>query len=162
MDTFGPLSLALLVMIIGLAGTMLPLIPGLPVILVAGIAYFWLVTGWTTWAVAATVIMTILLIGGFALDYTLAPVAARQGGASCSTTLLAGIAGLVGFFVLPLLGAILLPIAVVLVIEYLRERDLRRAGKAAGAYIVGWLASNGLKFLTGLVMIAVFWVAATH
>jgi len=162
MNATGPLTLALLIMIVGLAGTMLPLIPGLPIILATAIAYFWLVTGWTAWTIAATVVITLLFVAGLALDYIIAPAAARQGGASCSTTLLAGVAGIIGFFVLPLIGAILLPIAVVLVIEYLRERDARRAGKAAGAYLVGWVASNGLKLLTGVVMIAAFWFAATR
>ena len=162
MSLFSPLSLALLVMVVGLAGTMLPLIPGLPVILATAVAYFWLVTGWTPWTIFATVVITLLFVAGLVLDYVIAPTAARQGGASCSTTLLAGIAGIVGFFVLPLIGAILLPIGVVLVIEYLRERDARRAGKAAGAYLVGWVASNGLKFLTGIAMIAAFWLAAAR
>lgn len=157
---FSPFGLTIIGMLIGLAGTLLPVLPGLIIIVACASLYYTFVAGWTASAVAVIVVMAALFLGSIAVEYLLAPVGARQAGASWWASILAGLAGIIGFFILPFIGALLLPLAVVLIVEYLIVRDLQHAGRATRAYLIGWLVSSGLKFLAGLLMIAAFWLQA--
>ena len=157
-----PVDFALLGMVLGLLGTLVPLVPGLPIIVLCAVAYYALVTGWTVTATLVVGMMVLLMLVGMTAEWWLAPAGARRGGASCLSTALAGLSAIVGFFVLPVIGAILLPVLVVLAVEWLRARDLRRAGRAATAYFMGWLAASGVELVAGLLMIALFWWAAAR
>ncbi|MFN8473575.1 MAG: DUF456 domain-containing protein [Anaerolineae bacterium] len=152
-------QLAILAMSVSLIVGLLPVIPTTPLILLVAILYY-VAVGWTWGAVAVVIILAVLTIISATAELWLAPAGARQGGASWKTTVLVTIASIIGFFVLPLIGALLLPIGLILVLEFLRVRDLRRATKAAGAWFVGWILSNGLELIAGLAMIALFWLHA--
>ncbi len=160
--TSGPLLLTLIGMILGLLGTFLPILPGLPIIVLCAALYYTFVTGWSAAPIAIVVVMSLLALAAMSTHYWLGPARTVQSGASRSTSILAALAGIIGLFVLPLVGAILLPLAVVLVIEYLRVRDVAHAWRATWAYFVGWLMSTGLQVLAGLLMIALFWVEAAY
>ncbi len=152
-------QLAILAMVLSLIVGLLPVIPTTPLILIVAVVYYFAV-GWTWGAALVIVILAVLTAVSSTAELWLAPAGARQGGASWKTTLVVTIASIVGFFVLPLVGAILLPVGLVLVLEWLRVRDIRRATKAAGAWFVGWLLSNGLELVAGLAMIVIFWFHA--
>ncbi len=152
-------QLAILAMAVSLIVGLLPVIPTTPLILVVAVVYYFAV-GWTWGAALVILILAALTAVSSTAELWLAPAGARKGGASWQTTALVTIVSIIGFFVLPLIGAILLPIGVVLVLEFLRLRSLRRAATAAGAWFVGWLLSNGLELVAGLVMIAIFWLHA--
>jgi uncharacterized protein YqgC (DUF456 family) len=148
-------ALAGLIIVIGLAGVVVPFLPGLP--LVWGGVLLWALgrhdaTGWATLAVA-----TALLVAGTVAKYLLPGRRLREAGVPNSTLVLGGVLGVVGFFVVPVIGAVL---GFVLGV-YLAERA--RVGAAAGASTrralaaVGWSAA--IEFLAGL-LIAGTWVAA--
>src|SRR4051794_19935309 len=115
-STSWPLFLTLIGMLVGLAGTFLPFIPGLPIIVVCAVLYYALVTGWSGPAIVVVVAMTIMTAVAMSTHLWLGPAGARQQGASGWTSFIAAVAGIIGLFVIPGIGAILLPIAVVLVI----------------------------------------------
>ena len=150
-------TLAGLIMLIGLVGVVVPFLPGLA--LVWGGVLLWAVLrhdnlGWATLAVA-----TVLFAVGTIAKYLLPGRKLRDAGVPWSTLLLGGALGVVGFFVVPVIGAVL---GFVLGI-YLAER--LRLGRSGSAWpstrstlaAVGW--SIAIELLAGL-LIAATWVAA--
>jgi uncharacterized protein len=148
-------ALAGLIIAIGLAGVVVPFLPGLP--LVWGGVLLWALgrhdgVGWVTLAVA-----TLLLVAGTVAKYLIPGRRLREAGVPNSTLLAGGVLGVVGFFVVPVVGLVL---GFVLGV-YLAERV--RNGAAAGASTrralaaVGW--STALELLAGL-LIAATWAAA--
>lgn len=92
-----------LVMVVGLVGVVVPVLPGTALILVAGVAWAALVTdgGAGPWAVVA--VMAVLFLVGAVLKYAL-PGRRMSGHLPRSTLLLAGAGALVGLVLLPPLG----------------------------------------------------------
>lgn len=111
-----------LLMLVGLAGVLLPLLPGTALILAAGIGWATLVvdTGSTRWVVIA--VMAALFLTGLVLKYALP--GRHLAGSLPRRTLLLGAAGAVlGFFLLPPLGLLLGGVAGVYLAEAQRNRS---------------------------------------
>jgi uncharacterized protein YqgC (DUF456 family) len=150
--------LGLAAIVLGIAGVVLPLLPGMP-LLFGG---FWLLA-WSDGFVRVGE-WTIVLLGALALlawgiDYVAATLGVKRVGASGKAVVGAAIgtvlglaAGLVGVIVGPVLGAI--------AGEWLARRDsvqASRAGLAAGiSFLLGIVAKIGIAF-TMLGIFAVAW-----
>lgn len=133
-----------LAVVVGLVGIVVPVLPGS--VLIIGALCVWAVTvgsttGWTVFAVA-----TVLVAAGAVVKF-LVPGRRLQNAGVPSSTLWAGAAlGIVGFFVVPVLGLFL---GFVLGV-YLAE--LRRlGGEQAWPATVGALRAVGLSILIELV-----------
>lgn len=146
-----------LVMLIGLAGVVLPVLPGLALIWAAALAYG-LLAGWGASGPWLFALITLFgLIGGLA-DIWATGAGARLGGASL-TSILAGVAlGLIGLLIGGPLAALAGLLGGILLVEYRRVRDWRAAAQAAGGTAAGCGLSFGVQFLFGLLMIGA-WVA---
>ena len=95
-----------LVMVVGLVGVVVPVLPGTALVLAAGLAWAVLVVdgGTGRWVVVG--VMAVLFVGGLVLKYALP--GRRLSGELPRSTLLATAAGAaVGFVVLPPLGLLL-------------------------------------------------------
>jgi uncharacterized protein YqgC (DUF456 family) len=149
-------SAVLVVMIIGIAGALIPGLPGPLLVWLAALVYN-LLRGFTLTSSIVAAVMTLLTIAGSTTELWLSGAGARRGGASGCAVFLALIAGLVGLVFFSVVGAILLPVLTVLVVELLRVRDPRRALRAGGGYFVGWLISTGVELTAVLLMIGL-WV----
>jgi uncharacterized protein YqgC (DUF456 family) len=66
------------------------------------------------------------------------------------------LAGLVGFVVFNLPGAIIGAILGVLLTEIVRVGDWRQALKAGSGWVVGWILSTVVQLGIGLIMVAIF------
>lgn len=108
---------------IGLVGILIPMLPG--TLLVLGVAIGWavVVNETTGWVVLGVVVA--LLGAGLLLKYAVPGRHLQRSGVPNSTLLLGGVAGIVGFFVVPVVG---LPLGFVLGV-YLAE--MRRVGETA-------------------------------
>jgi uncharacterized protein len=148
-------TVVLVVMVIGIAGALLPAVPGAVIVWLAVLVYD-LIRGFTPTNIAVLVIMTVLTLLASTSDIWLSGASARRGGASGCAVALAVVAGIVGLIFLNIIGAILLPVITVLVVELVRMRDVRRALQAGGSYFVGWLLSSGVELLAVLIMIALW------
>jgi len=98
------LSVAVALMIfVGFVGIVVPVLPGL--LLVWGAVVLWasMVQGTTGWVVLG--ITTTLAVTGFLLQYLVPSRRMREAGVTTSTTLAAAALALVGFFVIPVVGA---------------------------------------------------------
>lgn len=145
------------VMAIGLTGVILPFLPGLPIIWGGALLYGVLTglggVGWT--AMAA---ITVLAAMGVAASIVLPDRAGAAAGASRSTRLFAGVLGLVGFFVIPVIGFPLGACAGVLIAQYRRTADFDGAVRSTVAVLKGFGAGLIAELAAGLAMVLV-WVA---
>ncbi len=152
----------MIAMLIGLAGTVLPALPGVGLIWAAVLIYA-LAEGFADLTPVAFAVITLLAALGIASDFLLTQAGSRAAGASWRA-LAAGIAlGALGFLFGLFVGGIgAVPTAIIgmllgiFIVEYRRRRDWAAALKAGGGWLAGCLASRGLQFLLGLVMIAIF------
>jgi len=148
------LSLALLVMSVGLLGSVLPVLPGVPVVLGAALAHklYFGANGASGWVLLLLAFLTILALG---LDYLATSVGARKMGASWRGMLGAILGGVVGlFFSIP--GILLGPFVGAFLLELLGGYEFRRAARAGAGATVGLLAGALGKFVLCVVMITLF------
>ena len=155
--------LAVVLVIVGIAGTVLPALPGIPLVFAGLLLAAWAdgfqhVGGWTLGALA---VLTVLSI---AVDLLATAMGAKRVGASrlavigAAVGTVAGLfAGLIGVFVGPFVGAV--------AGELIHRRRLEDVGHATRVGIgtwVGLLAGTILKLVIGFGMLGLFavvWVA---
>jgi uncharacterized protein YqgC (DUF456 family) len=146
--------LAAVLIVVGIVGVLVPVLPGLLLVL-AGIAV-WAVprndaVGWTVLGLAVLVVAA-----GTVVKYLLPGRRLREAGVPMRTMAFGGVLGFVGFFVIPVVGVFL---GFVLGV-YLAERARLGASRAGAATrqalsAVGW--SILIELATGLLAAAV-WV----
>lgn len=151
---------ATLLMVVGLVGSALPLVPGPPLIWLGALYYGWQsgwqVVGWPS----LTLLFVLALVGGTA-DLWMGYLGANRGGASAWATLASIVGGLVGFLVLSVPGALIGAIGAIAAVEFGRHRDWRKVLRASGGYLVGSLLSSVAEVVIALIMIGLF-VAAVN
>ena len=153
----GLVVLAFVLLVGGVVGSLVPQVPGAP-ISVAGVYTYWYATD----EPGALLLVALTLVGvlTWVVDFVGGAVAARVGGASTTTAVLAGVVGLVLFFVTGPLGIILGVAATVFVVEFYRQEDARQSLKAALVTTAGMLASGVAQAaLTGSILLAMVGVA---
>ncbi|RKN28819.1 DUF456 domain-containing protein [Micromonospora musae] len=147
---------AALAILAGLAGVIVPGLPALPLCW-AGVLLWAIVggTGGGRWLVLAAA--TLVAVGGTVVKYAWPGRNLKRSGVPTSSLLAGGLLGLVGFFVIPVIGLVLGFVAGVWVAERLRLGDSRLAWPATKRAVAAAGLSMLLEFLSGLV-IAVLWV----
>lgn len=149
------LVVALLLLVAGVVGSLLPAVPGAG-LSVLGVYLYWWSTDFTTPGLAVLLALTFLGVLTMAVDYFGGAIAARAGGASLVTTGLAAIVGIVLLFVTGPLGMILGIAGTVFAVEYVQHRDARAGGRAAVYATVGFLASTAMQFVLTATMLVAF------
>ena len=146
-----------LVVVVGLVGIVVPVLPGL--LLVWAAVAVWCTerqdaTGWIVLAV-----VTVLALVGSALKYLLPGRRMRTEGVPTGTMVAGGALGLVGFFVVPVVGLFLGFVLGVYLAERrrLRQHDAAWASTVVALKAAGW--SMLIELLTGL-LIAATWLTA--
>ena len=153
------LAVVAVVMALGLAGTVLPFIPGLGLIWLAGFVYG-LVTGFDVLAIAVLGVMSTVGIAG-ALAGVLVPRRhAAASGAGPSSVWLGALFGVIGFFVVPVIGFLIGGVFGVYLGEQLRTGDRRVAWRRTRATLVGFGFAALVQLGAGTVMVLswVVWV----
>lgn len=83
---------------------------------------------------------------------------ARKGGASWLTILIALLSGLLGTILFPPFGGLIAAPLAIFGLEYLRQREWRKAGKAVGGLAIGWGMTLLVRFGIGVLMMICWWV----
>ncbi|MBI3852638.1 MAG: DUF456 domain-containing protein [Verrucomicrobia bacterium] len=148
------LSLALLVMCVGMAGSILPGIPSTPLVLITAIGHrlYFGATGPGNW-----VLMILAAITAFSLlvDYLASMYGAKKLGATWRGVLGAVVGGLVGiFFNLP--GILLGPFIGAVVFEMAAGRKFKEAGRAGLGATLGLLGGAVVKLGGCVAMMGLF------
>lgn len=135
-----------LVMVVGLVGVVVPVLPGTTLVLAAGTAWAVLVAdgGAGRWVVVG--VMAVLFAAGLVLKYAL-PGRRLSGELPRSTLLATGLGAVVGFVLLPPLGLLLGAV----VATYAAEARRVGGGAPARASTVRVLKAVGLGVLAELV-----------
>jgi uncharacterized protein YqgC (DUF456 family) len=154
----GDLGLAVLIMLVGVVGSILPLIPGPPIVWLGAFYYAWR-TNFDEVGIAMLVLLAVLGIIGGTADWWLGYLGATKGGASGWATLASFVGGIVGFIVLNVPGMLLGSVGAIVLVEWLRHRDWRRVLRAGSGYLVGWLLATVVEIGVCAMMIALFFVS---
>lgn len=150
---------ALGLMVVAVAGTVLPLVPGALLSLV-GVYLYWYSTGFAEPGVILLVALTLVGLLTLAVDYFGGAAAAGAGGASTTTVAVAALVGFVLLFVAGPIGLVAGVAVTVFVVEFARNSDARQSGRAAVYAAVGVLASAVAQILLTLSMlVAMLFVA---
>ena len=97
--------LAALAIVVGLLGIVVPLLPGTLLIGAATLGWAWYVGGGTAWGLAAAAVAVLLV--GTVVKYAVPGRNLKAGGIPNRTLLAGGLLGVVGFFVVPVVGLVL-------------------------------------------------------
>ncbi|HET7011176.1 MAG TPA: DUF456 domain-containing protein [Anaerolineales bacterium] len=150
-----------LVMLLGVVGAVVPALPDLVMMWVAGLIYG-VVVGWGTWGPWLFGLMTLAALAGLVAEVWVSSAGARLGGASGWAILGGLVLGLIGFVFFSVVGAVIGLLAGTFLAEYLRLRDARQALRGAVGMALGCGASMGVKLGLALLMAAAWvgWVLA--
>ncbi|WP_265520722.1 DUF456 domain-containing protein [Oerskovia flava] len=142
--------------LVGLVGIVVQVLPGN--VLVLGAILVWaIVTGGTTaWVVFALAALAVVVAE--TAQYVLAGRHMRRADVPWSTLVWGGIAGVVGFFVIPVVGLFVGFVLAVFVAELLRRRDRRAAWRATVAAMQATGITIVVQLLGGLLAAAAWGV----
>ncbi len=152
-------TLTLFALIVGTAGLIVPVFPGLVVnwlaILVYGVVSGFGIKGWIIFT-----LVTILMIVGNVSDNIMMGKKARESGASWLSIGTGYAASLVVSIILsPVAGLVAAPVGVFLV-EFIRLRKWREALNVAWSLMLGWGWSIVLRITIGVLMIGLWMIWA--
>lgn len=139
---------------LGLAGTVLPVLPGTALVLGGTVLGAW-IDNFTRVSATTLALIAALAVVAWVLDYVAGFMGARKAGASrlaligAAAGTVAGLfMGLVGVFFMPLVGAALG--------EYIAQRDQKRAVRVGVATWLGIMAGLMAKVVLAFMMVGIF------
>lgn len=150
------LILALLVMCVGLAGSILPGLPSTPIVLIGAVGHklYFGPTGAAWWVLAVLAAMTVVSL---VMDYLASVYGAKKLGATWRGAVGAIVGGLIGlFFNLP--GILLGPFVGAFLFEMAGGREWKAASRAGVGATLGLLAGAIGKLACCVAMMALFTV----
>jgi hypothetical protein len=140
---------------LGVAGAIVPLLPGAPLSLV-GVYVFWWNSGYQEPGLVVLFVLTLIGIGTALLDYFSSAISAKASGASTKTTLIASVVGFVLIFVMGPVGILVGVASVVFISEYHKTGDQRESLKTGLFTAAGMLASTFVQVLLTFSMFLTF------
>lgn len=152
--TEGLWILAIILVVVGLAGTVLPALPGVPLIFIGVLVAAWAenferITGVTI------AILAVLTVIGVVIDYVAASMSAKRAGASRAGIIGAALGTIAGI-VTGLWGLLFMPLVGAAIGEFIAHKDALRAGRVGVATWVGLLVGTVVKLAVAFTMIGVF------
>lgn len=149
------LSTALIAL--GMAGIVLPALPG-TVFVLAGIALGAWIDDFQRVGWIAVAVITVLAIAAWVMDYVAALLGARRVGASRQALVGAALGTVAGIF-MGLVGVFFMPLVGAAAGEYMARRNERQALKVGVATWIGLMAGMLAKFVLAFMMIGIYAVA---
>jgi uncharacterized protein YqgC (DUF456 family) len=144
-----------ILILVGIVGIVIPVIPGL-LLAVLGVLLWAYETGGTTAWTFFGVCLAIYL-AGVVIQFLVPGKRLRDQGVKTSTLLLAVVLGIVGMFVIPIVGFIIGFVLGIYLIEHGRSRDRAQAWTRTTHALKAILMSMGIELCAG-VLIAFTWV----
>ena len=155
----GGIILVALAIAVGLAGIVIPLLPG-TLLVFAAIAVWAViennVTGWVTFGVATALLAVATLI-----KYTWPVKRMRAADVRTLSLVAGGVLGIIGFFVIPVVGLLIGFVLGVYLAELANRRDQRVAWTSTKHAVKGVALSVGVE-LAGALLATVAWVTGVY
>jgi len=141
-------------MLVGLAGCILPMLPGTPLVFAGIYIYAWL-TGFTIISRNLIIIFLILTVVSVVIEYISSSIGSKKFGASKLGFLGAFVGAIIGVFFVPW-GLILGPLCGALIGELIIGKKIKEAFRAGGGAVLGFFGGTFLKIVASFVMISLF------
>jgi len=145
-------------MLAGLAGSVVPLIPGTPLVFIGALVYA-IATDFTPVGAGRLAILAVLAVAGWALEHVAGALGARRAGGGRAAVVGAVLGAVVGLAAAPL-GLLIGPIAGAIAGELLSGRDPAGSVRTGIGTALGVLGGVVAHFAFALTMVALFvwWV----
>lgn len=143
-----------LLMGVGLVGIAIPVVPGLLLVVLATLGWAYYHPAPEAWIIFW--IAVVVYAGGVAAQYLLPGRRMRREGVGTATLVLAVLLGIVGFFVVPVVGAVAGFVLGVFLVEVLRRRDRVAAWTSTKAALRAVLHSMGIELMAGFGIAAIW------
>ena len=150
------LILSTVVMLTGLVGVFLPVLPGVPLVFAGAFIYAWS-TGFQIITVGNLIFFAILTTIASAVDYIGGLITARKYGASKYGLIGGVLGGILGLIVLSIPGLIIGQLAGVILGELYFGKEMKESFTAGFAMFVGYILGSTVKvFFAGLIVIVFY------
>lgn len=137
----------------GVAGTVVPALPGIPMIFLGALLAAWIGDfQHITWV--PLVVLGVLTIIGLAVDWVAQTMGAQRAGAS-KWGIMGSLVGTVAGLFMGIVGILFMPLVGAFIGEYIAQRDLRIAGNVGWATWVGMMVGTVVKLGLSFVMIGI-------
>lgn len=146
--------LCVALIVLGLAGTVLPLLPG-TVLVWGGIVLGAWIDDFARVGTTTVAVISVLAVLAWALDYVAGLMGAQKAGASKQALLGAAVGTVVGLF-MGLVGVLFMPLVGAAIGEYVARKDQTRAVKVGVATWVGIMVGLIAKVVLAFVMVGIF------
>jgi uncharacterized protein YqgC (DUF456 family) len=148
---------AVVMVIVGLIGVVMPALPG-HMLIFAGLVLGAWAEGFTRVGIWTLVVLGLIALASYGVDFIAVALGAKRLGASPRAMTGAALGTLAGlFFGLP--GVIIGPFVGAVIGELTTHRDFGKAGKAGVAAWIGFAIGTGVKVALAFLMIGIFLVA---
>lgn len=149
--------LCVALIVLGLAGTVLPMLPG-TLLVWGGIVLGAWIDDFARVGTTTVVVVSVLAVLAWGLDYVAGLLGAQKVGASKQALVGAAVGTVVGLF-MGLVGVLFMPLVGAAIGEYMAQRDQRRAVKVGVATWIGIMAGLIAKVVLAFIMVGIFVVA---
>jgi uncharacterized protein len=146
--------LCVVLMVLGLAGTVLPVLPG-TLLVWAAIALGAWIDDFARISTTTLAVITVLAVLAWALDYAAGWMGAQRAGASKQALVGAAVGTVLGLF-MGFVGVLFMPLVGAALGEYLARKDHGRAAKVGVATWVGIVVGLVAKVVISFIMVGIF------
>jgi uncharacterized protein YqgC (DUF456 family) len=143
--------LGVVIVLVGLAGLILPALPGMPLIFAGIVVVAW-ADGFARIGVPTLIVSGVLAAIGSVFDYTAGLLGAKRAGAS-RWGLAGAVIGLIVGVPFGLIGLVLGPGVGAVLFEYARDTNIRRSARAGVGVLIGFVLGTALKYALAMTMI---------
>jgi uncharacterized protein YqgC (DUF456 family) len=151
------LVLTVLLFLLGLAGIILPILPGV-ILIYAGMLLYGLMTGFAALDVNFYLLQGMALLLTFFIDYLATSAGTRRYGGSRRAAWGAAVGVLFGLFLGPF-GIIIGPFLGAVLAELTGGKQLEQAVRAGVGTLIGFVGGTALKFVIAALMIVWFFIS---
>jgi len=149
--------LSLILVGVGVAGVLVPGLPGTPLVFGGLLLAAW-ADGFQNVGVVTITLLAVMTILAFGVDFLSASLGAKRAGASREAVIGAALGTLIGIF-FGFVGIILGPFVGAVIGEFLARRNLGQAGRAGAATWIGFILGIGVKLVLAFTMVGIFVLA---
>lgn len=149
--------LSLMLVGVGIAGVLLPGLPGTPLVFGGLLLAAW-ADGFQEVGFGTVVILAVMTTLAFAVDFISSSLGARGAGASREAVVGAALGTLFGIF-FGFAGIVLGPFVGAVVGEFMARRNMGQAARAGVATWIGFILGIGVKLMLAFTMVGIFIVA---
>lgn len=147
-------ALCAVLIVIGMIGIVVPVLPGLLLVIIAVLVWAIATGGTTAWVVfgAAAVVYALGLVAQFLIPGR----RLKAQGVGMGTMVAAVVCAIVGFFVIPVVGALVGFVLGIFAVESTRSRDRQQAWSRTKAALRAIVHSMGIELATAFVITVIF------